>query len=537
MRVLPRRFSSNSISEISQELFSSSQLQIDSLIGSFSAQAGDLRSLLAMSAGSLGFSLTRALASPLFSTLFRSASFIRASSWGMGLVGEVATFQAVSDSSSWWDSRGFLQTMVDFSCLKLIGHTFRASSLIARHGISALGMVAGELSTESIGLREQSHQSFSQRFIQASVMSLAMEAGAELSHLATGGSLQALERNIEYSTASHPESQRSDSSMLSSESLAWEGPQGFFSRIETSDENRPLRMGAEASAVEKLNVIYETIEAAKDRLVLSRAEEPHEIFLNFLSREINLSPGESQLKNLGNRNILLLAASRTDVTRWRLHLTHILGHEAQLSSNASESFWEKKGLKIRVVLVDELMHLETSRLQRYLSRYSMLVLDKAWGMESFERLSGREQFAGILMAGRFFAETGMAIRNPRRFLLGFSRSPLEKVRAAIVQRQEIGNVEERVADFTNHYPIPGNLSEGEKEVLRKVRLGFYLHLGGRLKLLKGTQIETFLQYLHRGQMPRRALYRAGFLKVLEKLLLGTIEGEPREFLEKNIDIL
>gem|GEM_PF-5172390 len=200
-----------------QSTFSSSQIQMDSLIGGFSAQAGDLRSLIAMSAGSLGFSLTRSLASPLLSTLFRSTFVIRASSWGVALLGEVTAFRSMSHllnaplgenvSGRMAEGGGifgkeWLGTLTDFLCLKGVGHFLSGENILLRQLSQSLGMVAGEISTERLHLREQTNQSLSQRFIHASVMSLAMEAGMELAARLTGGRLQYLQQGLEQQSQS-----------------------------------------------------------------------------------------------------------------------------------------------------------------------------------------------------------------------------------------------------------------------------------------------------------------------------------------------
>lgn len=181
-------------------LYSSSQLSLNSTLESFAQQARDGRSLVAMSTGSLAFSLTRSLGLSLCSRIFSSSALIQSSSWGLALLGEVAAFrgvnQALGSGESWRDAQGFSATLTDFICLKGIGHFLRSTNPLLRHFSQSTGMVAGELATEALHLRESSHENLAERFVHASVTTLAMEAGGHLTHIASGGRLRALESHL-----------------------------------------------------------------------------------------------------------------------------------------------------------------------------------------------------------------------------------------------------------------------------------------------------------------------------------------------------
>lgn len=187
-----------------ESAYSSSQLQMDSLWQGFSSQAADLHVLGAMSAGSLAFSLIRQTSLSLFPIFFQKSFLFQSVCSGLALLGEVSVFRAVNDFSSWRDPSAFLGTLTDFICLKGVGHFLRGQNPLLRHFSQASGMVLGELSTEALHFRESHSQSFAERFVHASVSSLALEAGGQSICLLTGGRGRMIERNrVEPDRLSH----------------------------------------------------------------------------------------------------------------------------------------------------------------------------------------------------------------------------------------------------------------------------------------------------------------------------------------------
>jgi len=190
--------------------FSEGQLASEALLHGFASQATDAHNLAAMAVGSLAFSSIRALSSPLFSALFRSSAGINAASWATALTGEVAAFRATTqglsaeaNAESWHHLPGFAATAMDFAILKGFSHYLHGQSFAARHAVSAGAMVTGEYAREASGLSEASQRKFSERFAHAAVSSIALEAGGQVSSLATGGALHRVERHLQESRQSN----------------------------------------------------------------------------------------------------------------------------------------------------------------------------------------------------------------------------------------------------------------------------------------------------------------------------------------------
>lgn len=183
--------------------YSSAQLLTDSALASFNREATSGGSLIAMAAGSLSASLLRTAALPLLSNVFSSSFLVSSTARSFALLGEVATFRRVTQAfseeahaESWSDSRGFFSTLTDFVCLKGVGYFLKAENPLLRHFSQASGMVLGGLATEALQLKEDSHQSLTERWVHASVSTLALEAGGVLMVRGTGGRLRVLESQL-----------------------------------------------------------------------------------------------------------------------------------------------------------------------------------------------------------------------------------------------------------------------------------------------------------------------------------------------------
>lgn len=175
----------------------SAALEMDAACGQFSEHALDSVNLLAMTAGGLTYRLARVASLSALSPLPSLLRSPLASALSLSL--EVFAFRGVnhafhSTEESVWNAQGFVRDYTNFACLKGFGHYFQSSNAFLRHGFQNLGMMAGEEATTLLQLTPQSHSSFSERFVQASVTNLALGAGTFLSAWVTGHRLATLEK-------------------------------------------------------------------------------------------------------------------------------------------------------------------------------------------------------------------------------------------------------------------------------------------------------------------------------------------------------
>ena len=150
--ILERRRYSSSLNSI--------QSGFDTSLENFSRQAGDPFSLLAMTAGSFAFQMTRLsvlkLGSSFASSGFLPQIFTRLSSQALGLFSEVAAFRSVNKQFDLWtgkatqdvfDVKGWWATSLDFGILKffaplangnpILGQFFQANAVVLGHELSA----------------------------------------------------------------------------------------------------------------------------------------------------------------------------------------------------------------------------------------------------------------------------------------------------------------------------------------------------------------------------------------------------------------
>lgn len=179
---------------------SCNQLSMDALQTGFSQQATDLSFLTAMTAGSGAFALGRTLGTALFSHGLGAVS-LNAAAWSFGFLCEVTAFRGVNQilnpaAEHCFEAASFTATAADFLMLKGAGTLLRNNSYLLRQMGQASAMLAGESVGEQLGLREANRQDFSAKFVNALVTGFAMEMGSHASHIASGGRVEAVQRNL-----------------------------------------------------------------------------------------------------------------------------------------------------------------------------------------------------------------------------------------------------------------------------------------------------------------------------------------------------
>src|SRR5215467_3975318 len=138
-------------SSLSPSLMSPLQSQVDGLVGGFTQQATDWRSLAAMMAGGMTYRLGRVGA--------MAAGTGRIASVGIGLGAEVTAFEMTNRSLSsltgethsnlWrWEGQGgirqgLLSSLVTFGSLKGAGRLAQGENVIVQHLLQDTGMVLG----------------------------------------------------------------------------------------------------------------------------------------------------------------------------------------------------------------------------------------------------------------------------------------------------------------------------------------------------------------------------------------------------------
>src|SRR4030095_8810090 len=141
------------------------QSQVDGLVGSFTQQATDWRSLASMMAGGMAYRAGRIGVMGL-----GNGSALRMASVGLGLTAEVSTFELAhrsleslnashtGNSNLWrWEGsggirQGLLQSFVTFGALKGAGHLAQGENLIAQHLLQDTAMVFGHQASGALGI-------------------------------------------------------------------------------------------------------------------------------------------------------------------------------------------------------------------------------------------------------------------------------------------------------------------------------------------------------------------------------------------------
>src|SRR5262245_28584561 len=188
------------------------QAQVDSLVGGFTQQATDWRSLAAMMVGGMTYRLGRMGA--------LTAGGGRLASAGIGLGAEVTAFEMTSRSLTslsgegrlsshlWqWEGnggirQGLLSSLTTFGTLKVMGHIAQGENILVQHLLQDTGMVLGHQVSGIFGITSQPTGSLAEQFLHAEVTNLQISAGMALGHGLTQGRVQALERGLDFTLPS-----------------------------------------------------------------------------------------------------------------------------------------------------------------------------------------------------------------------------------------------------------------------------------------------------------------------------------------------
>jgi aspartate/methionine/tyrosine aminotransferase len=220
---------------------SSVQSQVDGLVGSFTQQATDWRSLAAMMAGGMAYRLGRI---GMVSTGLQGNQIL---SVGLGLGAEVTTFEMTNrsltsltgdpsrNSNLWrWSGQGgirqgLLSSLITFGSLKGAGRLAQGENVVVQHLLQDTGMVLGHQFSGAIGVLERPTGTLAEQFFHAEVTNLQLGAGTALSHGLTGGRLQALERGL-------------DLSLRATDGDTWVSGSAFaMATVGGGGKNRPVR--------------------------------------------------------------------------------------------------------------------------------------------------------------------------------------------------------------------------------------------------------------------------------------------------------
>jgi hypothetical protein len=190
--------------------FTPLQSQVDGLVGSFTQQATDWRSLAAMMAGGMAYRFGRM---GVMATGVRGG---RVLSLGLGLGTEVSTFEMTHRSLTGLTSEGFqnpnlwhwsgqggirqglLSSLITFGSLKGAGHLGQGENLMVQHLLQDTGMVLGHKVSASFGITERPQGTLAEQFLHAEATNLQLGAGMALAHSVAPG-IQGLERGLDLS--------------------------------------------------------------------------------------------------------------------------------------------------------------------------------------------------------------------------------------------------------------------------------------------------------------------------------------------------
>jgi hypothetical protein len=184
------------------------QSQVDGLVGGFTQQATDWRSLAAMMAGGMTYRLGRVGA--------MATGTGRLASLGVGLGAEVTAFEMTNRSLSsltgenhlnhnlWrWDGQGgirqgLLSSLVTFGTLKGAGRLAQGENVVVQHLLQDTGMVLGHQVSASFGITDRPQGTLAEQFLHAEATNLQLGAGMSLAHSFAPG-IQGLERGLDLS--------------------------------------------------------------------------------------------------------------------------------------------------------------------------------------------------------------------------------------------------------------------------------------------------------------------------------------------------
>ncbi|MFO1520224.1 MAG: hypothetical protein U1F57_11290 [bacterium] len=206
-------FSRSSLSQSAS--LTSTQSQIDEIVGHFSEEATQWQSLAALGTGSVFYRLGRigTLALP-----FARPQPLQLLSYGVGLFSEVSAYETTRrflnsfsgdrpNPNLWnWNGRGGLQegifsSLITFGILKGAGHFTQGQNTILQHLFSDFAMVGGHQVSASFGLTPRSNETLAEQLLHAEVTNLQLGAGMSLMRSLAPGTY-ALERGLDLSIRS-----------------------------------------------------------------------------------------------------------------------------------------------------------------------------------------------------------------------------------------------------------------------------------------------------------------------------------------------
>lgn len=412
-----------------ESTYSSSQLRMDSLYSSFSEQASDLRSLAAMSVGSLAFSSVRLLGTPLLSTLFRSSSIVGAGTWTTALMGEVAAFRATNQVlsqghvESWYDYRAFAGTAMDFALLKGFSHFFHSEAFVFRHGVSATAMLSGELLRERLHWSETSNQSLLDRFVHAVVSSVALETASHVGRIVIGGRLESLGRSIEGAIETHEEFESQILEPQSSALHSMSAGEASISGLDSTQRRERYQSYVENGA----DLITHQLESYRDRGLIVSPVGSRDMLGEFIERELTREERHSALRHLSNRNVMIVVQGNENFERWQRRLDRIFETENIVGADSKRSLWERNGLRVQIASIHSLSRLRSDVLRKTMDEAGMVVLDKEHHIRAIEDEAGpeRSRFMRVLVQAGFLTEEFELRANPTQFLLGLTETVTE----------------------------------------------------------------------------------------------------------------
>ncbi|MBL7685673.1 MAG: protein kinase, partial [Deltaproteobacteria bacterium] len=191
------------------------QTTVDQLITRGAQELTNGQAVLAMMSGSLAYRAARTSVLSLGSAGVGTSILLRPASVGLGLLGEVLSFEGVNrglqglgssqvSANLWrWEGQGgwregLLQSLITFSTLKLGGHFTQGQNWVLQQLGASTAMVAGHQAVYQLGFGERPEGDLAQQFVHAFVTNI--ELGLSMSLAGRfAPSLQALERSLDLS--------------------------------------------------------------------------------------------------------------------------------------------------------------------------------------------------------------------------------------------------------------------------------------------------------------------------------------------------
>ncbi|GEM_PF-4948377 len=198
------------------------QSSLDTLLGSFVAQASDPKALAAMLGGGFAYRFTRLASLPVASSLLAKGKFfspllVQASSCGVALATESLTFTSIQRQLNASPNPSFgkdwLHTAISLASLKIFGSLGEKQNIIFQHLLSDVGMLSAHRLASWARVEAPSSGDVFQDLIHAEMMNWQMKAGMGMVYSLAPGLFSA-ERSLDLN--------------LSSQKRAWAHPLSFL---------------------------------------------------------------------------------------------------------------------------------------------------------------------------------------------------------------------------------------------------------------------------------------------------------------------